>query len=97
MPLIIDFASGFIIPGPPPATYLGYLGTLSRNFLDNTIGLNSLINDTFDYAGQLSSSIWEAYYKRHINPNWENDPLDPYCPQKGKSEQLSWESDSPCK
>lgn len=64
---VIDFGYGFFDPGPPPPTPGGATGWAARQFINEIVDLDD-----------LSSFMWEAYYKEHLNRNWRNDPTSPY-------------------
>jgi hypothetical protein len=85
-----DFFEGFIAPGPPPQTPGGALGWATREILNNLgFDLDACAGKSKDFL----SDGWEAYYKRHINPNWRWDTRDPYYPGlKYRPGEYYWES-----
>lgn len=54
-----------------PPTPGGAAGWAARQFINEIVDLDD-----------LSSFMWEAYYKEHLNRNWRNDPTSPYYEPK---------------
>ena len=79
---VADFAEGFLSPTTPPPTLGGAAGYGARWLSDET-GLTDVVVEGIPY-------MWESYYKTHLNPNWRNDPNDPYYPHKDKPEEYYW-------
>jgi hypothetical protein len=84
LPYAIDFAEGFLTPGPPP-TPGGVAGALARQEFDKHVDLDEVI----DTVCKVASDLWEDYYKIE-NPGWKYDPYSPYYVPPPKPE-LYWE------
>ena len=85
----IDFAEGFLTPGPPPPTPGAQAGFAVRQSLEEMIDFDNVAESIEKGA----SYAWESYYKEHINRNWRNDPTDPYYEPLYKPGEYYWTSE----